>query len=560
MLKTKIISSLEKCFLDSDYEEFSEIKKINIYRNTNACFQVLPSNDESSEVACTFYSVKAKGELSHSVKIRCVENIPNYIPFSQTPDVAKTLDSGYIRTTPGLYPDVLLPFSKSDRFAVVNQQLRTLWIDVINDGTIAPGEHDLKIAFADLEGNLICENEITINVIDAFLPVQETKVAQWFYPDCIADYYDVRVWSKKHFDICRRFIKTAVNNGINMLLVPIFTPPLDTYVGGERTTTQLVKIKIVDGKYQFDFELVDKWIDLLVECGVKYFEISHLFTQWGAYHAPKIVAEVNGRVKKIFGWTTDSASEEYVTFLNLFLEKFTSHLEKRGLKEYVYFHISDEPDESHIQQYKLNKKNLEKVLNGWKILDALSHVEFYKQGICEIPVPISNSIEAFLKEEIKERWIYYCCFPATQYSNRFLGVHSARTRFIGVQMYKYGIEGFLHWGYNYYNNQGSYDHINPMLNGNAGYWGAGGDAVSVYPGIKGQPLESLRLIAFNQGLEDIRVLKLCEKYYTKDEIIKKIESIFGENIVFSKCADDTSTMQKIRDVIDEMIIEKIKCS
>ena len=46
MLKTKIISSLDKCFLDSGYGDFDEINRINIYRNTNAAFQLLPYDDE----------------------------------------------------------------------------------------------------------------------------------------------------------------------------------------------------------------------------------------------------------------------------------------------------------------------------------------------------------------------------------------------------------------------------------------------------------------------------------------------------------------------------------
>ena len=44
-----------------------------------------------------------------------------------------------------------------------------------------------------------------------------------------------------------------------------------------------------------------------------------------------------------------------------------------------------------------------------------------------------------LKEDIKERWVYYCCYPYEGYSNRFMAMHSARTRFLGVQMYKYGL-------------------------------------------------------------------------------------------------------------------------
>ncbi len=556
MLKTKIISSLEKCFLDSSYDEFAEVTHINIYKNTNAAFQLLPCDEEEAEQSRTHYKVKLEGDLADKAVLRTVENIPNYIPFPQTPGRANALDSGYVRTTPGLYPDVLVPIAHSGWFSVVKGQLRTLWIDIINDGVFA-GEHSLKICLTDMDGNAVTENEIIISVIDAELPEQDTRVTQWFYADCVADYYDLEVWSDKHFEYCRRVIESAVKNGVNMIYVPLFTPALDTAVGGERTTTQLIQVTAENGKYSFDLSLLDRYINMLLDCGVKYFEMCHLFTQWGAYHAAKVMATVDGEYKRIFGWDTDAAGEEYVRFLKEMLTEVTAYLEKKGLRDRTYFHISDEPSAEHLEQYKKNKENLKSVIGGWKLLDALSHVEFYKEGLVEIPVPISNSIEAFMPEDINERWIYYCCGPSVGYSNRFMGMHSARTRFMGIQMYKYGIEGFLHWGLNFYNNQYSHDHIDPFLNGNAGYWAGGGDAVSIYPGRHGTPLESIRLVAFAQGLEDIRALKLCEKYYSKEEIVKRLEDIFGEPITFKKCADDTETMQKMRDAIDGMIAERL---
>ena len=47
-----------------------------------------------------------------------------------------------------------------------------------------------------------------------------------------------------------------------MILTPIFTPPLDTAVGGERTTTQLVGIKTDGDAYCFDFAKLDRWVEL----------------------------------------------------------------------------------------------------------------------------------------------------------------------------------------------------------------------------------------------------------------------------------------------------------
>lgn len=104
-----------------------------------------------------------------------------------------------------------------------------------------------------------------------------------------------------------------------MLLTPVFTPPLDTEVGGERLTVQLVDVKLENGKYSFGFDRFIRWVRLAQKCGIKYFEISHLFSQWGAKYTPKIVAEVNGRQKRIFGWETSADSIEYAEFLSAFI-------------------------------------------------------------------------------------------------------------------------------------------------------------------------------------------------------------------------------------------------
>lgn len=556
MLETKYISSLEKCFIDQTPADFAEITRLRVYRNSVGSLQlVMYDPDEATSSFTMQFRVSVDGPLSDRVTVRTVESVPNYIPVPATPKAALELDPGLIRTTPGLYPDVLLPLQHHGSVTVMHQQLRALWIDI--DGHLDAGDYPLTIRLIRRDDTVMAENCLTVQVIDAALPTQDTIVAQWFYADCLADYYDVEVFSEKHWTICQRFIRTAAENGITMLLVPVFTPPLDTAVGGERTTTQLVDVTRTNGEYTFDFTLVDRWMRMAKDCGIRYFEIAHLFTQWGAAHAPKVMATVDGEYKRIFGWDTDASGEEYVTFLRAFLTAFTAHLEAQGYHDEIYFHLSDEPNDKHLAQYKTNKNNLQDVLSGWKILDALSHVDFYKEGLCEIPVPISSSIADFLPENIQERWVYYCCFPWRSHSNRFICMHSARTRCIGLQMYKHDIRGFLHWGYNYYNNRFSDDMSNPFLNANAGYWDGGGDGFSVYPGPKGQPLESLRLIAFRQGMEDIRVLRLCEKYYGKETVIAEMEKIMGK-IAFDKCVDDTATMTALRDRLDDMIIEAIK--
>lgn len=555
MISMKLVSCLEKCFLDDTPDKFAAIDRLRMYRNEQASLQVLPYDGDEADMAVKWFTVEVDGALADCVTVRMVESVPNYLPVYSTPKKLAELDPHFVRTTPGLYPDMLMPATHGGRFPVLNQQLHPLWLDFKPNDTVPAGTYPTVIRLRNVENEeVLAEQAIELAVLPALMPAQDTRVTNWFYTDCLADYYGEEPFSDRHFEICENFVKAAVDNGINMILMPVFTPPLDTAVNGERTTTQLVGVTVENGKYIFDFTLAERWLDMCDRVGVKYIEVAHLFTQWGAYHAPKIMATVDGEYKRIFGWDTDAAGEEYVTFLQAFLTEFTALLEKRGDKERTYFHISDEPNDKHLEQYKKNRENVLKVLDGWKILDALSHVEYYKEGLCEYPVAYTPRIGDFLKEDIKERWTYYCCGPMYHYSNRFIAGSLPRVRSIGMQMYKYGIDGFLHWGFNYYNNQFSDDVINPFTNMTAGYWGIGGDAAVVYPGYNGTPIESIRLLAFRQAFDDIRVMKLCESYYGKERVVQEIEAIAG-TVEFDHCVEDSATMQRIRDRLDDLIVE-----
>lgn len=122
-----------------------------------------------------------------------------------------------------------------------------------------------------------------------------------------------------------------------MLLTPLFTPPLDTEIGGERTTVQLVGVERDEQAYRFDFGLLERWISLGERCGVHYYEFSHLFTQWGAQFAPKIMAIEQGQLKRIFGWETDASGDTYGQFLEALLPELDRFIQERGLGDRVFF-------------------------------------------------------------------------------------------------------------------------------------------------------------------------------------------------------------------------------
>lgn len=554
MLKTKIISSLEKVFLDQSLEDFARLGRISALKGERISIQLAVYVDGAPAGGGSRILVKptVKGPLADYVTIRQVYNVPVEIPVWPN-----HYDENFLRTTPGLYPDRLNPLSYHGSIIAKAFMPACAWVDItIPKDTDNVGESTLEFELAADNGENITES-IVVDVIDATLPDQELIVTQWFHCDSLANYYRVEPWSEEHWRIVENFARVAVKNGINLLLTPTFTPPLDTEIGGERLTTQLVGVTKRGDKYDFDFTLVDRWVEMCDRVGVKYFEIAHLFTQWGAQHAPKVMATVDGEYKKIFGWETDATSDEYVGFLRSFLTEFIAHMKKNGNDKRCFYHVSDEPQMQHLEYYKAAKASISDLLADYTIMDALSDYDFWEMGIVSTPIPVNTHMKPFIENKVPNLWTYYCCGQTLGVSNRLLSMPSWRNRSIGMQMYKYDIVGFLQWGYNFYNNQNSVDRIDPATDVTGGHWVPAGDAHSVYPSPDGDADESLRIVVFHDAIQDIGAMKLCESLYSKEEVVAAMEAIHGAEITFDKCALTSYEMMTIREKINAMIKAKL---
>lgn len=188
-------------------------------------------------------------------------------------------------------------------------------------------------------------------------------------------------------------------------------------------------------------------------------------------------------------------------------------------------------------------------------MDALSHYELYKEKAVENPIVATDCIDKFIEKGVKNLWAYYCCAQPVNVSNRYFSMPSARNRVLGVQLYKYDINGFLHWGYNFYYAARSRCFINPYLVTDAGGSFPSGDSFIVYPGADGKALKSLRLLVFNEGLQDLRALTLAEKLAGRDTVLKLIEE--NGEIKFAKYPKGASYLLELRTKINELIKQSI---
>ena len=134
---------------------------------------------------------------------------------------------------------------------------------------------------------------------------------------------------------------------------------------------------------------------------------------------------------------------------------------------------------------------------------------------------------------------------------------SYRNRVLGLQLYKFRCDGFLQWGYNFYFERHSLAPVDPFLINDANYFVPAGDAFSVYPAPDGSPWESIRLLVFYDGIQDMRAYSLCEQLYGKDYVMGIIEEEI-EPITFKSYPLNGEYLLKVRERINRAIAEHKK--
>ena len=513
----KLVSCLEKVFIDE--EPRAMVYAPEGLRGEEAAFQLAWKarfDPEAPAFNTAYVTLEIESPIRDYISVRKVRHVP--VRFTCFPDSGE----GYLRKAPGMYPDPLDEFDLS-KLQVTIFSWECVWISINPADELAAGSYPIKMRLVDRQGVELASAETTYTLIDVRLPKQTLIHTRWFHNDGLCHYYNVEMFSEEFWRIAEEFVKGAVDMSVNCLLTPVHTPPLDTAVGGERLTCQLVDVEKQGDKFIFGFDKLHRWVEMAQRCGIEYFEIAHFFSQWGASFAPKIMGMENGKYTRLFGWDNAATGPEYTAFLKQYVPALREELTKMGIVDKCIFHISDEPHVDHLENYMKARSIVSEALKGLPIVDALSHIELYNAGAVEHPVPSINHIKPFLEAKIPWLWCYYCVGQHKDVSNAFLAMPSARTRIIGVQMYKYDIKGFLQWGYNFYNSQYSEYPINPWYITDGDGFSPAGDCYLVYPGADGKPVPSLRSKVFAQAIYDMRALQLLESYIGKDEVMRIVE-------------------------------------
>ncbi len=494
MVSMRTISCLEKVLPNMPYGEEKCGSKL---QNEHYAFQVVVEGGEDVQGAI----LSVGDDCASFVELYRVQNVPAVKPYGKDPDP-------YVLVSPtGEYPDLLLPFDGKIEDA---EGRACFWVNVLP--SCPSGRRQIVFSLSK-NGETLAKIEYELETIQETGKQGDLFLTNWMHYDGIAHLHHVEPFSAEFYEVFDRYLRLYVACGHNALLTPLITPALDTAVGGERLTTQLVEISYDGTHYSFGLEKLDEFVEFAKARGIKYFEMSHLFTQWGAKAAPKVIVQENGQAVKKFGWETESTAKEYLHFLKEFLTTICDYFKQKGLENAVVFHLSDEPAVDVLEHYGKLYAFVKEQIGEMKTIDALSEYDFYERKCVDVPVVVTPGCKTY-RAHGAAHIAYYCSWPCSNYdSNRFIAMSGERARILGAQLYRNDAKGFLHWGYNFYNAAFSTHVINPFTCTDSDGKFPAGDPFIVYPDVEGKgAYKSMRYYYMQQAFEDYAALnRLAEK-------------------------------------------------
>lgn len=487
-------SSLKRIFPKSPPGTTST-RTIQAARNQKVSFQIA-INNQAPYPATASLTTTAPADLH--VQIRRV----GYVPMDHLTVGTRPAELDGTDYLPGLVPDPLFPEQQLTAGPLESQ---SFWITVDVPTSATPGLHNIPF-------NLLFIHDKTRTTLTASVNVHEFTinkrkdfpVTHWWRPSSIYNYYKVEPWSDQWFDITRNYVRDMVDHGSNVILVNTLEVRREVF----KQPNQMLTITKEGDKYHFDYSVVRRFVHMARDAGMEYFEWPHLWIYWGVKNPMVVYKKTDKGYELYFPLDSDGFSPEYIDFLKQYLASLHAFLQEENLLDKSFFHLSDEPSGGeHYERYKKARAILKDIAPWMPVMDALSHLDYGKNGVTDIPVPLITTAKQF-KDAGIHHWAYFCCQPTGDYVNRFMDTPLAKVRMTGMLLYRLGASGFLHWGYNYWD-QIEQDHMLDVYNqGDAGAWPniPYGDPFVVYPGTNG-PNSSTRWEIFAESLQDYAMLQ-----------------------------------------------------
>lgn len=491
------VDPLQKVFPESNY--FAPMKAhADAARGENASFQLVVRG--TSTITDLQIKVEPFSDGNHSLN----EIKTGFIGFVKVGRKNPEPSKDSYAPISGFYPDPIIYREKQN---VPFGTTQPLWISVKVPTNAVPGDYQSKIEISgNISGRRFIESkDMTLKVYKPVIEKTSLWVTNWFFPDRLKylnNNKDVRKYSDKYWELMKILAHTLAEYRQNVAMIS----PLE-----------YTNFKMVNNQWTFDFTNFNKLVQLFIDEGViGRLEGGHLGRRIdGGWLSPfglsvPVIENDSVRMEMML-----PNSEKLKQFYKAFLPALYQNIEQKGWTDRYIQHIADEPINENVASYIEISKFIKNLVPQIKIVEAChSHL---LDNMVDVWVPqlnfLRDGIDFYTAQQAKgkEVWFYTCLAPKGEFANRFIELPLIKTRLLHWVNYRYGINGYLHWGYNYWGTESPYDDTSGIIL-SSGNILPGGDSWIVYPG-ENTLYPSIRLEAMRDGIVDYELLKMYNQAF-----------------------------------------------
>jgi hypothetical protein len=459
-----------------------EIRLFGLRNETLSAQCVVRANQDLSKLTVSVAPLKLEGSAAEIPAEHVQWNFVTSILIEE--NTRKLRPADLTRPAPARFPDCLAEERQCD---VAKGALKAVYLTVRIPASAEPGEYRARVTASSAAAEASLPIVLTVHPLT--LPDQRhVMVTEWFSTSQFKRHHGLEDGDTKRFDaLLRCYAENMAEHRQNVFRVSL----------GLIKSTQTA-----GGELRLDFSDFDRWaqifwdtgrMDLLETGFVAHFGEGGWSSREVLLSGGTVTDESTGERKRLSG-------EE---FLPRFLPALVKHLREKQWLDKTIFHIADEPSNHNVMAWREASDFVHRCAPELRRVDAIETPHCLDR--LEVWVPKLDHLatwqEAYeqAQRQGNELWFYTVgIFQGGSLMNKTVDVPLIESRLMHWLNYRYGLKGYLHWGFNAWtedpwNSPGKHR----------------GDGWHVYPKRDGL-LNSLRWEQMRNGLQDYECLWLLE--------------------------------------------------
>lgn len=248
----------------------------------------------------------------------------------------------------------------------------------------------------------------------------------WLFPEEICVIHGVQRGSEAYYRLWEENMRLLADMRNTFVLLP---NPIPVYDENGAVT-------------DFDFSEIDRATELALRAGFPYL-CGAAFATWVSWEDTSFYLQ--------WAKTVPVESAEGYRQIRLFCRRTAEYLERFGLEKRYIQSVLDEPQVQSSLSYKALVCTFRSLLPGVRVMEATETPNV--AGSCDL-WGVKQAIYEKYKDAFQQYqamgeklWVYACGFPANRWMNHIIDLPLSATRLGIWQAVRYGISGYLHYGF-----------------------------------------------------------------------------------------------------------------